>query len=225
MKLSVVLIVILFSSLSACTSGNITPIPELVQTNDATIKSGCDGIFPKGSWQFVHAIDFSLKNGRESRVIGITTLAGDAVGCALLTIEGFTLFEARYRDGRPIDIVRAVPPFDKPAFAEGLLRDVMTIFQEPATENVQYGRSVDNLPVCRYIDDGRRVTDIERTVGGCWQIKTFQGAERVMSRLVSGRSCRMRDGYLLPEYIELKGIGQDDYTLKMTLINAENMTR
>jgi hypothetical protein len=117
-----------------------------------------------------------------------------------------------------------VSPFDKPAFAEGLMHDVRMIFLAPATENVRYGRLVDNTPVCRFTGDDGRVTDIMPAVAGGWQINTFT-AELTMDRSLVGRSCRQTGDTPIPAYLELKDFDQGGYALKMNLINAENLNR
>lgn len=224
MKRPARLLVILLLGLAACAAERNIPLPALTASEDATMGRRCAAIFPEGRWQFIHAIDFSVQNGAGSTVVGVTTLNDAEIACALVTIEGFTLFEAVLREGEALEVRRAVPPFDKPAFAEGLMRDVRAIFRLPAGEITQYGWSVNKAPVCRYTGDDGRVTDILPTADGCWQINTFT-PELLMDRAIVGRSCREREGWLIPEYLELKGFGQSDYTLKMTLINAENLNK
>ncbi|MDO9068841.1 MAG: hypothetical protein Q7W05_10360, partial [Deltaproteobacteria bacterium] len=134
----------------------------------------------------------------------------------------FTLFEAAYQEGKGLAVKRAVPPFDKPAFGEGLMRDVRTIFLAPSAQTMRYGRSADNAPVCRYTGIDGRILDILPATDDCWQIRSYT-SDRVMDRSIVGRSCRKEGDNLIPEHLELRGFGQTDYTLKMTLIHAENM--
>lgn len=223
MKRAAFLLIILLLGLAACAAEKNIPLPELAATEDAGMGRRCAAIFPEGRWQFIHAIDFSLQNGTGSSMIGVMTLNGNEIACALMTVEGFTLFEAVHREGEALEVRRAVPPFDKPAFAEGLMGDVRAIFRLPPGENVRYGRS-DNTPVCRYTGADGRVSDILPTADACWQINTFTPG-LIMDRAIVGHSCRMMGDKPIPEYLELKGFGPSDYTLKMTLLNAENLNR
>lgn len=220
--MKLILLPVLLMCLAACAAGKQLHMPELTATEDVRVDKGCESVFPRGNWQFVHAIDFSMQDGSGGTVVGVTSLAGDEIVCALVTIEGFTLFEAVYNKGQGLEVRRAVPPFDKPAFSAGLIEDVRLIFLTPAAANVQYGWLADNAPVCRYAGVDGRTTDILPAADDCWQIKTYN-AELAMDRAIVGRSCRKKGNSLIPEYIELRGFNQADYTLKMTLIQAENL--
>lgn len=195
-------------------------LPELIA--EAGEERGCAAVFPQGRWEFVHTIEFSMADGSGATVLGVTSLAGDEIACALMTVEGFTLFEAVYREKGGLEVRRAVPPFDKPAFAAGLMEDVRTIFRAPSPAKVQYGSVAGNIPTCRYTGGDGRITDILPAMAGCWQIRTY-GADQALSRSVAGRSCRKEGESLIPEYLELKGFGPSNYTLKMTLIHVENL--
>lgn len=222
--MKLILLPVLGMCLAACATGTQMRLPELTATEDVSAEQGCEAIFPQGSWQFVHAIDFSMQDGSGGTVVGVTRLAGDEIACALMTIEGFTLFEAVYSKGAGLAVRRAVPPFDKPAFAEGLLADVRVLFLAPAAAKVRYGWLTNNVPVCRYAGGDGRTTDLLPAADDCWQIRTYT-AELTMDRAIMGRACRKRGDSLIPEYIELRGFSQSGYTLKMTLIEAENLNR
>lgn len=219
MKHPAFLLLILLLGLTGCATQQPS-LPELIAETGE--ERGCAAIFPQGRWEFVHTIEFSMADGSGTTVLGVTSLAGDEIACALMTVEGFTLFEAVYREKGGLEVRRAVPPFDKPAFAAGLMEDVRTIFRVPSPAKVQYGRVADNIPTCRYTGVDGRITDILPTMAGCWQIRTY-GADQALSRSVEGRSCRKEGESLIPEYLELKGFGPTNYTLKMTLIHVENL--
>jgi hypothetical protein len=215
------LLSILFLCLAACASDR-RPLPALTVSEDMTGAKGCEAVYPQGRWQFIHSIDFSMQDGSGGTVIGVTSLAGDEITCVLMTIEGFTLFEAAYQEGKGLAVKRAVPPFDKPAFAEGLMRDVRMIFLAPSVQTMRYGRTADNAPICRYTGIDGRILDILPATDDCWQIRTYTSA-LVMDRSIVGRSCQKMGDSLIPEHLELRGFGQAGYTLKMTLIHAENL--
>jgi len=197
-------------------------MPALTVSEDVSGAKGCEAVYPQGRWQFVHSIDFSMQDGSGGTVIGVTSLAGDEITCVLMTIEGFTLFEAANQEGKGLAVKRAVSPFDKPAFGEGLMGDVRLIFVAPSPQTMRYGHSADNTPVCRYTGIDGRTLDILPATDDCWQIRTYTSA-LVMDRAIVGRSCQKMGDSLIPEHLELKGFGQAGYTLKMTLINAENL--
>ncbi|MHB1184263.1 MAG: hypothetical protein ACYC4A_06130 [Desulfobulbia bacterium] len=219
MKHPAFLLLILLLGLTGCAAQQPS-LPEL--TPEAGEERGCAAVFPQGRWEFVHTIEFSMADGSGTTVLGVTSLGGDEIACALMTVEGFTLFEAVYREKGGLEVRRAVPPFDKPAFAAGLMEDVRTIFRAPFPAKMQYGRVADNNPTCRYTGIDGRITDIFPAMAGCWQIRTY-GADQALSRSVAGRSCRKEGESLIPEYLELKGFGPTNYTLKMTLIHVENL--
>ncbi|MBU4262435.1 MAG: hypothetical protein KKC76_11290 [Proteobacteria bacterium] len=224
MKPSALPLLLLLLCLAACTTQSRMSLPELTVIQDETSRGDCTVIFPQGRWQFTHAIDFSLADGSGTIVIGVTSLDGDELACVLMTIEGFTLFEAIYREGEVLEVRRAAAPFDKPAFAEGLMHDVLMIFQTPAAEKVRYGHLADNTPVCRFTGDDGWITDIMLTADGCWQINAFT-PELTKDRSLVGRSCRSMDDTPIPAYLELQNLGRAGYTLKMRLISAENLNR
>ena len=216
------LIFVLFA-LAACAARRPASLPELTATDNEGLSRACAAIFPPGPFQFVHAIDFTIADG-SSTVIGVTSLAGDRISSVLMTVEGFTLFAAAVSGsaGQP-EVSRAVPPFDRPGFAAGLLRDVRLIFRPPAAAEVRYGRSAAG-PLCRYFAADGRTTDILPSGEGCWRILTYT-PEQVPDRTVTARSCREIGGVLIPEYLELRAFGPREYTLKMTLITADNPNR
>lgn len=222
--MKLILLSVLLICLTACATGKQLRLPELTATAQVPAAQGCAAIFPQGRWQFVHAIDFSMPDGAGGTVIGVTSLAGDEIACALMTIEGFTLFEAVYQPGSGLKVQRAVPPFDKPAFAEGLLTDVRAIFLAPAATEVRYGWLADQSPVCRYTAGDGQITDLLPTTDDAWQIRTYT-SKLVLDRVIIGRACQKRGNSLIPEAIELSGFSPSDYTLQMTLIQADNLNQ
>lgn len=221
MKLLAAPLLFLLTALAACATDSRPLLPKL-DAATATQNTHCQAVYPRGDWQFVHSIDFSMADGSGSTVIGVTSLTETTLTCVLMTLEGLTLFKAVYRHDKGLHVQRAVPPFDKPAFAQGLLEDVRAIFSPPPTAAMLYGVLADRVPACRYSGNNGRTTDILPTKDGCWQIQTYT-PEHTLERSITGHSCRKEGDNLIPEYLELKGFGQNGYTLKMTLIHAENL--
>jgi hypothetical protein len=215
-------LLILLPGLGACTVNARKVLPEITVVSDQAVTQKCQSLFFQGEWQFVHTIDFSLAGGTSSTVIGVTSLAADSLTCLLTTVEGFTLFQATARDGKGIAVQRAVPPFDRPAFAEGLLEDVRTIFLAPQAPAIQSGFTPDEVATCRYLKNDGRTTDVLQVTDEHWQIQTYDAGQR-LERFVALQECQKEGNALIPKQLELKGFGQTDYTLKMTLIHAEKL--
>jgi hypothetical protein len=212
---------VLLLCLVACAAGPQARLPELTDVAGGQEKDACSTVFPKGKWQFVHAIDFVMGERSGTPVVGVTSLAKDGIDCALITVEGLTLFEAAFRHDGSIEVRRAVPPFDGPDFAKGLIGDIRAIFQAP-TGSMTVGQVAGKTAVCRYIDNGREVVDVLPDVEDCWQIRSYT-ADLVLDRSIVGRSCKKKGSSLIPEYLELKTYGKTGYTLKMTLITADKI--
>lgn len=211
---------VLLFSLVSCAAGPQSRLPELTAVTDGPDAKTCAAVFPLGKWQFTHAIDFVMGGRAGTPVIGVTSLAGNDMDCALVTVEGLTLFEAAFHQDGSTDVRRAVPPFDSPDFAEGLRKDLRTIFQPPA--GIMTLGAAGTMPVCRYVEEGLRVVDVLPDVDDCWQIKSYTSDLR-MNRFIIGRSCKKKGSSLIPDYLELTTYGQTGYTLKMTLITADNL--
>jgi len=222
MRAAALFLLIFVAGLGACTATGRNHLPELTAATNLPTDQGCESVFPRGHWQFAHAIDFSMADGAGSTVIGVTSLDDESIACALTTVEGFTLFAAVYHQEKGLAVERAVPPFDKPAFAEGLMADVRTIFLAPPAAGIRYGHTADRLPTCRATWPDGRISDIQQRADGCWNILTYT-PEQTLERSITAQSCRKTGDTLIPEYLELKGFGHNGYTLKMTLIHADNL--
>jgi hypothetical protein len=182
----------------------------------------CSSFFPQGTWQFVHSIDFQFSGGRKGSALGIVVVEDRAIRCALTTVEGLTLFAAVWHQGGPVQVSRAVAPFDRPGVAEGLLRDVRTIFQSPPGQ-VLPGELPDSTRVCRYAPaagEGSTV-DILQQKDGCWAMNVYVGDK--LSKRIDTSACAADGAYLLPQHIRLTTYGAEGYTLTMQLINAQKI--
>ncbi len=210
--------------LTSCAAEKPRQLPKFVAAAPLSLqaeqKKACASVYPEGRWQFVHSVEFTMANGAGSKVVGVTVLDGKEIRCALMTIEGFTLFAARLT-GR-LEVLRAVPPFNKPEFAAGLMNDVRAIFVRPAGKDVLYGRLRDAPDCCRIIAADGRVTDIMPSASGCWRINTYS-SKLIKTLTIVARSCRTVDATRIPGELELTVPGPSGYTLKMTLLSAEKI--
>lgn len=156
------LLVLLTLTATACSS---LPAISPVDPADGPGHAFCRAFFPRRAWDMVHSIRTEWPGGRQGVMLGIVSLrpGDDRVDCALLTIEGLRLFEAR--DDGTLTVQRALPPFDRPVLAEGMLADIRLLFFPPEDPLPTAGRLSTGEPVCRYrLADGTE--DIVQTPSG-----------------------------------------------------------
>jgi hypothetical protein len=222
--------------LTSCAVEKKQPLPPLVHAPGATeALHQCAAVFPHGRWQLVHALAFRMADGTQGNALGVLVLSKQEIKCALMTVEGLTLFEARSSgEGDELEVTRALPPFDKREFAVGLMEDVRTLFQPPPGTG-RYGTLADGTPVCRY-PYGQTVTDILPQEDGCWRMHTYSEQtslrtdgcqpadprrEQLLTRTVSAQSCSPVAATIMPHSLTLIATGPAGYTLNMRLISAE----
>ena len=222
---------------TSCAGRKGQPLPNLLRTSGMPkIEQQCTALFVQGRWQLVHDIAFRMADGTTGNALGVLVLDGQEIQCALMTVEGLTLFEARSSDDDDLVVLRAVPPFDKREFAAGLMRDVRTLFQPPPGA-VQYGTLADGSPVCRSAY-GQTVTDILPREDGCWRMHTYSEQtslrtdgclsvdhrrEQRRTRTINAQSCSPVASMIFPHSLELIAHGPAGYTLNLRLISAERL--
>ncbi len=203
---------------------------------DTSLLRKCMALWPGNGWQFVHTIDFTVNGRKSGSLLGVTVIDLDGeLRCALLTTEGLPLFEARFgggpdgQDGHDAtasdtpEILRALPPFDKPGFARGLVEDVRLLFTAPEMRNGITGRNDENLLVCRL--DSPNGTTLEIIPGDRGDFDLLSYAENGRpSRRVTARGTVAVNGRLLPKKLILHAADSMDYTLTMTLVSAQHLT-
>lgn len=208
----------LFLFITACAH-----LPEIKSPADgapADVAADCDHIFPRGNWQFLHTIEASPPGGGTQTMLGLSQISSDrrTAHCVMMTLEGLVVFEADYDNG--IQIQRAVPPFNMPGFAEGLIDDLLLIFFAPEHPMTRAGHLKDGPWVCRYpLADGG-TQDILVRNGADWEIRRYNRQNRLIRSVhpdaAAGRSPK---GY--PKRIILNAPGLAGYQLIMTLVEAE----
>jgi hypothetical protein len=195
----------------------ITPNGE-IPTN---IEAACTAVFPRQAWHMVHTIKTDFPGGRKGVMLGVVSLdpEGNTVECALLSIEGLRLFEAH--DDGTLTTRRALPPFDRPALAEGMMQDIRLIFFRPETPPLLSGHIPSGEPGCRYaLEDG--IEDIVRKPSGETVIHRYDGKNRLIRR-VSITRCHP-DGTAgqeaVPCRIILEAFHPASYQLELDLVEA-----
>lgn len=221
----VALAILLFSLLS-CSSFQDKPdvhaLSSTKQNLHAEILQGCEQTFFKEMIQFVHSIVFKMADGHGATVIGVTVLDGDTLKSGLMGVEGFVFFEAiQKKDSKP-EVNRALPPFDNPGFAAGLMQDVRTLFQEPSDPYPSVGMFADGTPVCRYVAETGRTTDVRLVGDGSREITVYDAANNKERSVIMSPRISV-NGLLVPEKLQLKAYGIQGYSLNMKLISAEKI--
>lgn len=181
--------------------------------------AGCDAVFPKGKWQFVHAIEFTMADGHRGNALGVSVIDGPLLDCVIMTLEGFVLFEARFDN--ELTIKKAIPPFDGKGFANGLLADIRLIFTPPLSLAAEHGRLGNGDTVCRYIGAQGELTDVIMQPGG-WEIDRYS-SDHERTRSVQGRvltAPQSGDLWQAPSVLELTALDGKGYHLRMKLVSA-----
>jgi hypothetical protein len=210
-------------ALLLCLLASCAGLPPVTPGGDA-LRAGADEafapgtVFPEGRWQLLHAIQAELPGGRTLVMLGLTVMSSTGRSCrsVLMTLEGFVVFDGEH-DGR-LTVHRALPPFDSPHFAEGLMEDIRLVFFAPEGPVVATGTLPDGGAVRRHrLPDGGTV-DVELLPGADWRIRRYDASE-VLTRTVRARH-GLKDQHGFPEAVELTATGGQDYRLTLTLLEA-----
>lgn len=184
----------------------------------------CSSPFPRGRWQFVHAIQGSLPHGMKTSAIGVTEISSctRAAHCILMTVEGFVLFDGVLDEG--ITINRAVRPFDSPAFAQGLMDDIKSVFFPPQGQLTQTGTLKNGAQVCRYKQQDGTLVDVIMPLNGGWEIRHYRqnGLIRSVHAYAGERPFEEKNQHI-PARITLSRDRPTPYTLNFRLLRAEHM--
>jgi hypothetical protein len=176
--------------------------------------TGCYAIFPAEPWESVHRIEATIR-GSFSSLLGVTKgePSERRLQSLLLTPEGFILFDAELREGG-IAVIKAVAPFDSPAFARGLMEDVTLFFLPPQVKPTTWGKETDGTMICNWEEPDESHTDITGSMDIGWRILRRDKQEEVMKEValngpfVNGLASR----------VELRAFKPVVYTLRMTLL-------
>jgi len=140
----------LLAALMLCAGCLTAPETVLLQGEPEDLER-CVELFPSEPWECVHKIDAVIQGGMSSSLLGITKgdPADQRMHTVLLTPEGFILFEAEQREDT-ISVLKALAPFDSPAFARGLMEDVSLLFLPPRGRPSKWGRAEDGAVLCQW---------------------------------------------------------------------------
>lgn len=186
----------------------------------ANIPAICADIYPRGQWQFAHAIQVTAPGGSRQTMIGVTRMSSEerAFECAMITLEGLVLFEATY-DGTGIQVQRAVPPMDKPGFAQGMIEDILLIFFPPILGPTTAGSLQEGARICRYPTGDGGTQDVVVYLDGRWEIRRYTDQNQLNRTITTdGSEATHPDGF--PARLELRAHGAGGYRLNMSMMEA-----
>jgi hypothetical protein len=183
---------------------------------DKAFSSG--SIFPEGAWQFLHVIRAEMPSGRSFVMMGLTVISSrlQTRRSVIMTLEGFVVFDGEYDRG--VIVHRALPPFDSPHFAGGLLQDIRLIFFEPEGPVVAFGELENGSMVRRHVSPDGSTVDVEMLPDRDWRIRLYSPTQKLMRTV---RALHAEGGHAgFPVAIELRACGDQPYGLEMTLVEA-----
>ncbi len=211
----------LLASLTAC--ARLPGINPDGVSSSHEAASVCSRIFPKGRWQLYHTIEATAPGNHKNTLSGVAVISSEqrSIQWALMTVEGFVLFSGRF-NGRLI-IDRAIAPFDRPGFAQGLMADLMMLYFPPHEPLLATGCLETGDHVCRYSETGG-TTDFLIKDDDTWAIRRYDSG-RKLSRSVAADRMTVIDGNQFPERMILQRPGLLGYRLELTLVEAVPLDR
>jgi hypothetical protein len=197
-------------------------LPELtpVTENAHAVAETCRGAFARQPWSATHTIFATLPFGGHGALVGVTSVDPEGLRAVLLSPEGISLFEGVQNNRNPLEpelrIERAIPPFDRPAFAAGLMADVGHAFLPPAGEATAVGRDQTGATVCRWIPERGDSTDVQLGSDGPRVVRTFNRTRLSREIFLLGAPTR---GQFPLVILTVPGTG--GYRLEMRLVDHE----
>jgi hypothetical protein len=178
----------------------------------------CRDLFPQGRWQLHHAIEATVPGGGKTLLTGVTVLCARqrSIESALMTVEGFVLFSGRF-DGA-LTVRRAVAPFDRPGFAQGLMDDLRLMFFVPQGPLCMTGEGLPRHRICRYCRPDR-TTDIIVTPQNIRHIQHYTSRNR-LDRSIEAGDIEVVAGTPFARRMTLEDHGLLGYRLVLELLEA-----
>jgi hypothetical protein len=176
---------------------------------------GCYVVFPAEPWESVYKLEATIRGGGSFSLLGVTKgePSERRLQSLLLTPEGFILFDAELRDGE-MAVRKAMPPFDSPAFAGGLMENVSLLSLPPRLKPTGWEKKTDGTMLCRWEgpDDSR--TEVTGSKEGGWRILRRDRYREVIKEVV------LKGPFVngLASHVELHASEPAPYTLRMTLV-------
>jgi hypothetical protein len=205
---------LLLLTVSAC--AGLKPLTPLDPARKTAVLEGCRRPFLPGKYRLVHALETVMPDGAKGTAVGV--LVADprtrVFRTALMTIEGFVLFDAEA--GETLTIHRAVPPFDAPAFAEALAEDIRLAFFPPGEAPAAWGAGEKGASACRFEQADGRLVEVLTLADGVMAIRLYGTGQELLKTIKMAPP--ERPG--LAETLEIHG-GWPPYTLRLLLLESE----
>jgi hypothetical protein len=197
---------------------HLPPITPITAAPPSGFGQESCNIFPEGKWQFFHSIRAQMPGGRNFVMMGVTVMSSRlrTSRSVIMTLEGFVVFDGEY--DQHLIVHRALPPFDSPHFAEGLMDDIRLIFLEPGGPLIGFGELENGSVVCRHATPDGSTVDIIPQRDGAWELRRFSPDQRLIRTVRALPGARSRAGF--PEALELAAYGDQTYKLTLTLVEA-----
>ncbi len=205
------------AALLLCSCATLPPLEPLNPADQAKLLACCRAPFLRARYRLVHSIEATMPAGETGHLMGVTVAdpARRTLHSALLTIEGLVLFEARF--DKTVTVERALPPFDSPRFAEGLMDDISLMLFAPVEPFAEAGMSKGG-PLCRYRREGG-TTDVIPLADGDFAMRRYNASHTPVRELHFSSP----DPRGISKQIELVARGMLGYSLRLELIKAERM--
>jgi hypothetical protein len=190
------------------------PVPETDRVPGAPEDlQRCFAVFPSGPWECIHKIEVRIHEGASFTLLGVTKgdPASPKLHTVLLTPEGFILFEAEQLGDR-VSVLKAVAPFDAPAFASGLMEDVHLLFLPPRGRPSKWGRRTDGALLCEWANPNGSRTEVVDSITRKISVRDRQG------NLAKEAVLRPPFVQRLASEIDFQACKPAPYRLKMTLL-------
>jgi hypothetical protein len=212
MKYISLLIGIVF--LASCSTMPVITAPMLLAAHK---NLPCPSPFLKEKYQLIHAIEVNAAGNVQGGIIGVTVVDPSTrfVSCAIITAEGMVLMEAK-SEGEKLIINRALPPFDSGDFAKNLIDDIRLIYFNPQGLLQKKGNLPDGSTACRWQEENGNFIDVIAAKQESTEIKKYSACGGLKRHIKITQTARYPYSS-----IELQGSEMVDYTLLMTLIEAQ----
>lgn len=183
--------------------------------------SRCRLPFPSGAWKMVHTMQVTTPLGPGSPLVAASLAdpANDRVRAVLMAPEGITLLDATF-SGRRTRVHRAVPPFDRTEFRQGLLLDYRLLFFGPRGRPIKIGRDQRGRMVCRWRQVNDTVTEVVLPRTGGWIIRLYS-PQGILEKLVVAKGPVKRG---LASWMKLKSMGPGGYSLEFRLLRVNSFS-
>jgi len=194
--------------------GCVSPPKKTLEPGSPDDLPGCYALFPTGPWESVHRIEATIRGGSSS-LLGVTRgePSEQRLQSVLLSPEGFILFDAKLHEGE-IVVKKAVPPFDSPAFARGLMDDVALVFLSPKGKPTAWEKETDGTMICNWEDRDESHTEITGSTDSGWRILRRNKLGKITKEVVLNGP--FVNG--LASRVELRAFKPGSYRLRMILI-------